>query len=487
MPFYKAYCISLLESEQRRKHIKYELNNIVDFKFVDAIDKDNKIVEKAYQNDVVKLFPPCFRCGKKNCKCENNVLIPTQVATFYSHKKVWEIIAVQKEGMYLIIEDDIKFNWYYRLLKSFFHKRIKELSFEYSNKALLIRLAWAYNKEHTIGLIKPVYGLVKMSNPMYAINPLMAKALLKEFKIIDTTVDVYVHKHIGIKYQNYTFMPPLAHELSFSHGKVESLIRPRQKRFEKLKKQNTDNAKKELNYYNNHIDNAILKKILVIGHPRSGSGYISALMKAYGLDVQHEKMGNDGIVSWMFTVYDLNNPFYLNKYAKSRYYSSFKNTIMFARDPLDTIPSIIRENNASEISFKFREKHIFSNFQISLQSIGNDLKKAIESYYLWSKLSIEKNKPNIIVRVEYDDMLLLNFLKKQRFDILVDKEKLPSKDINCNKKYKGKVIKKPKIKHDTWLELEDDWKIKINQLCSMLNYDPIFSNDLTKMIRHNKV
>lgn len=34
------------------------------------------------------------------------------------------------------------------------------------------------------------------------------------------------------------------------------------------------------------------KKILVVGHPRTGTGYTSKLLQSWGLDVQHERMGN---------------------------------------------------------------------------------------------------------------------------------------------------------------------------------------------------
>ena len=459
-PFNSVYCISLPESISRRNHIEDELgrNNIVNYEFIDAVGKNNAIVEDAYNSGMVKLFPPCFRCGKDKCLCENNVLIETQVATFFSHKKVWEIIAANKDGIYLIIEDDIKFNWYYKFIKYFFQNKIHSLINECKNSPLLIRLAWAQNAEHRLSTVKLIEGLVKMSNPMYSINPEMAKVLIEEFKTIDTTVDVYVHNNIGVKYKNYTLMPPLAHELSYSHGKVESLVRPREKRIKRLQKQNVENAKKELNNYDCHIDKAIVKKILVIGHPRTGSGYISELLKAYGLDVGHEEMGEDGIVSWMFSVYDLNNPFYLNKYARSRYFASFENIIMFARDPLTAIPSIIRENSASKISLAFRVKHIKKNYKINIQEIEDHLEKAIEIYYLWSKLVIENNRPSLVVRIEYDDDILFDFLKRQGLNVVVNSDELPSKEVNSNKKYKGKNIEKPKIDFNMWLGLDDNYK-----------------------------
>lgn len=39
--------------------------------------------------------------------------------------------------------------------------------------------------------------------------------------------------------------------------------------------------------------------LLITGHPRSGTGYMAALCQACGYDVGHERMGADGISSWL--------------------------------------------------------------------------------------------------------------------------------------------------------------------------------------------
>ena len=44
-----------------------------------------------------------------------------------------------------------------------------------------------------------------------------------------------------------------------------------------------------------------VKKILVVGHPRTGTGYAAKLLQSWGLDVQHEKMGKDGTVRLEFS------------------------------------------------------------------------------------------------------------------------------------------------------------------------------------------
>lgn len=484
-PFTHIYCISLRTSHSRRKHTEKELKKyrLSNYTFIDAVTAESKLVNSLYSNSTVKCYPPCFRCEEKECNCDNNVLISSQVATFCSHMNIWKIIAKQKNGLYLITEDDIVLNRYYQTYKYLFHWKINNLFSNYTKTPFLLRLGWAHNHEHFNTKIRFEHGLIKMSNPMYAINPQMARILLSNFRHIDTTVDIYIHKRISTQYTNYTLLPPLAHELSWSTGDMESLIRPRNKRIEYLKNKKDKSSMEELKKYDEHIDKAVNKKILAVGHPRTGSGYVSALLKSYEIDAKHEKMGEDGIVSWMFTVYDLQNPFYLDKYAKSKYYSSFDHTIMFARDPWTAISSIMRENDASEISFLFRAKHILKETKIDLLQYSNDFEKAIEGYYLWSKMAIKLNSPDFIMRVEYDDKNLYNYLQQKEIKISAQPKDLPSKDINSNKPYKGKLVEKPLLSKEDWLNLDISFKFKLNELCEMFGYEPIFNKTFTKLSR----
>ena len=485
LPFRDVYCVSLVDSIKRRKHVSSELlrNGIESFTFVDAIDKDSLCVEEAYRNNRVKLYPPCFRCGNVDCDCDNNVLIPTQVATFFSHMKIWKEISTGDDGLFLIVEDDVVFNESYLLYRNNIHSLINGLNSKHISRPLLVRLGWALCDEHTNDEPRVVSGVVRMSNPMYALNKYMAVQLLKEYKKIEHTVDVFLHHQVGVKYPNYTMFPPIAHELSWSHGSMESLVRPRAKRIKQLESMTDDESVNELKSYEFHIDNAIKRKILAVGHPRCGSGYMSALLKSYGIDAGHERMGKDGIVSWMFSVYDLNNPFSLNKYAQSRYYTSFEKIIMFTRDPLNAIPSIIRENNESEKSFDFRRKHIrlYNGYDVS--EISGDLEKAIDTYYFWSLMVIGINKLDLIVRVEFDKDILLDFLRDNDFEVMVDYDSLPDENVNSDKKYAGKRIAKPVVTADDWLNLSYSYKSKLNELCSVLNYQKIFSGDNLEIIR----
>jgi hypothetical protein len=43
-------------------------------------------------------------------------------------------------------------------------------------------------------------------------------------------------------------------------------------------------------------------RVVVLGHPRSGTGYTAHCFRQSGLAVGHEKLGRDGIASWMWAV-----------------------------------------------------------------------------------------------------------------------------------------------------------------------------------------
>lgn len=484
-PFNQVYCISLPTSVDRRNHLTLELkkNNIESFEFVDAINKDDNVVEKAYNDGTVLTFPPCFRCGEVECDCQNNVLIPTQVATFFSHMKVWKKIAQQKVGFFLIIEDDIVFNEQYTLTKEKIHNKINDLYAMNSNHPLLLRLGWGYDDEHKYKKVELKDGLIRMSNPMYAINPHMADVLLNSFDGINHTVDVYTHLFIGPKYANFTLFPPLAHELSWSHGAIESLIRPRRNRLQYLREHNDDMSKSEIDICASHIDKAIKKKVLVVGHPQTGADYINTLFISCGINAGYEKMGKDGIISCMFSVFDLKNPFGINKYAQSRFFVDFDHIIMFIRDPFTAIPCIMCEDSSLTESYQFRKKHILCKAGIDLDQISDPVERALESYYQWVAITLEINNPNLIMRVEFDQKKIFKFLGKNGFYLEYDKNELPTWGLNREKEYNVLGGQNQDLMSEIWLDLALCYKQKINTLCSMLKYNPIYDNEFKRVIR----
>ncbi|MFK4998907.1 hypothetical protein ACI2OX_21260 [Bacillus sp. N9] len=78
------------------------------------------------------------------------------------------------------------------------------------------------------------------------------------------------------------------------------------------------------------------RKFLVLGHPRSGTGYMAYLLRQFGYGIGHERMGKDGISSWMFAVNDY-QVFADQTLNKKNY--TFDYTIMNLRHPIDIVSS----------------------------------------------------------------------------------------------------------------------------------------------------
>jgi|GEM_PF-61610 len=480
----KIFCLTLKESESRRSHAKKELDSlgISDFEFFFGTNKSDPIVQEFYDKDLVLQYPPCFRCGQLTCGKENcnNILIEPQVATFISHLNIWKTIILKNYSSALIVEDDIKFNDY---ALEVIEKIVKfsEIKTLLNNEIpFLLRLGWALNQEHNyVYKTKMIPNFLKMSNPCYAINQKMAQVLIEKFEKIYTTVDIYLHQDIGLKYSNYTLLPPLAHELSWSIGSVDSLIHPKSIRVNYLNQENNFNqemvakAKKRVEEHFNHV---LYRNILVVGHPKSGSGYMTQLLQSFGLDIGHELMKQDGISSWMFAVIDENNPFALNKYAKTRKYSFFKYIIHHVRNPQETIPSIIRDNQFSDLSYQFRKKHIQKQLGINLDEYSTELEKAVISFLCWNAI-IEQQNPHLIIKVEQDQLKMLKFLQEQKLTNIKDLDdvNLPSQDVNKDKPCQGVVREKPIITEAEWKQLPQDLKNKLNDFCQKYGYSLMFT------------
>lgn len=148
--------------------------------------------------------------------------------------------------------------------------------------------------------------------------------------------------------------------------------------------------------------------IVGIGHPRCGTGFTASLIQTSGLDVKHERVGKDGIVSWMLPGGQYRNPFGdaigpLN---------DFRNVFCVTRSPLQAIPSIIPENNHGA-SLRFRRRILRGHFGENCikNPRANRVRAAVETYTKWFELCLSF-KPSLIFRVDVpeDDLLLSNLV-----------------------------------------------------------------------------
>jgi len=475
--FDRVFCINLPNSIDRRQYITdyFKKLGIDDYEFFNATDKTDSIVSEYYANEKVATFPPCFRCGKLSCgkkEC-NNVLIGPQVATFITYLRLWQHIIDENIGTALIVEDDVKFTEYAEETSGLIENSLEKLDFNALNP-MLLRLGWALCDDH-----KPSNhpnfetNCVKMSNPLHAVTRAFAIKLVSEFKIVDTTVDVYQHRQFEDKAKTYTLFPPLAYELSWSTGEMSSLIHPKPIRVRYLKEKQPNNSEKIIaaeKIVNEHIAHILHRPFLIVGHPRCGSGYMSKLATALNLPIGHEKMGPHGISSWMFAVID-DNPFAFDKYAVSRNLSHFDNIVHHVRNPKTAIPSIMRENKYSEISYQFRRKHIKIHFEIDMEDTSSEIERAVLSYIYWNKI-IQKNSVNLTIRIEDADVHFTDWLLQQKIlDEYPSVINMPPKNINSSKPYKGVVYDKPQLTEIDWKEISPELIIKLNKQCKQFGYE----------------
>ena len=234
--FSNILCISLKRNKKRRDHIKKEFDRvgIPAYQFLDAYDKSSKEVNEVYHSDYVAKFPPCFRCGKDNCNCENKSLFRPQIGNWLSHIDAWRSIPPDNPHLILICEDDIKFqDNIYGSLQLVAESEEITTSLK-RTEPVLIRFGWALCNDHQNDAPPHLIRQIKMANSCYAINEAMSHHLLDSLEVINTTSDIFIHKIIGPDINHYTVMPPPVYEISWSTGKLLSEIRPKQKRVDYL-------------------------------------------------------------------------------------------------------------------------------------------------------------------------------------------------------------------------------------------------------------
>jgi hypothetical protein len=212
-------------------------------------------------------------------------------------------------------------------------------------------------------------------------------------------------------------------------------------------------------------------RIRAIGHPRCGSSYLAEVLKQLGLDVEHERLGRDGLVSWIHTVDDLEPPFGAPRINGS----AFQNTIAFVRNPLKAIPSIILED-CQGASFDFRRFHIARRFGVDIARLDNPLSRATASYIHWMRI-VDEQEPSCVIRVESAlGDLERNAAVLEKLGITFDAQARMAvaavpKDINTSGiKF---AVAKPKIEPENYQALPMDLVEGLDGLCEKYGYPKI--------------
>ena len=234
--FDNIYVINLKESVDRKNHIINEFNKmkISKYEFFEAVHYDDNVVQELLNSKKVMSFPPCFRCLKNRCNCENNFLTKYQIANWCSYIKLFNQILSSDDNIVLICEDDIVFSKQsHHILNTLLHKNTLKKYKINLNFPLLIKMGAAYNNNTHYSYKNPSYiKNYSLSNPCFAVNKEMIKIFLYNLKIIDYHSDIYFHDRIPKKFPNIQMLvmnPFPVYELSFvkSIQQFDSLVRPK--------------------------------------------------------------------------------------------------------------------------------------------------------------------------------------------------------------------------------------------------------------------
>lgn len=474
--FDRVLVISLPGSTERRDHIREHLPTVGvhDYEFFDATGADDPAVALAYDSGDVASFPGCFRCGGTDCgnaDC-NNVLIPPQVATFITYRRLWRHIADGSAQRVLVLEDDVRFHDHAPRVLDWLADAVANGSVPFvAGRPALLRLGWARCAEHAGTMACAADATIKMSNPCHALTRDYAAAMLARDRGVVHTVDEYQHRLAPLPGEAWTVFPPLASELSWSDGRFASTIHPKPVRLQFLRDSGDHAAAaRHAQVLRSHVKKKHYRPLLVVGHPRCGTGYAADLCAQLGLDVGHEKLGKDGISSWMFAVDADDNPYALDTAARTRRALAWKHLLMPVRDLATAAGSVMRDSVHAPPSYNFRREHILRLTGLDLDSLATPLERALRSVTSWARIVLAQ-KPDLWFRIEDPPEQLREFLIGAG---LCPPERraqpLDTAPVNADKPYQGVRRPKPGIAAADWQALPAATRAEVDWYCAHFGY-----------------
>jgi GR25 family glycosyltransferase involved in LPS biosynthesis len=477
--FDRVVVLSLPASTERRRYIERHLPafGLHDYAFFDATGADDAAVVRAYESGEVASYPTCFRCGGLDCGNDdcNNVLIAPQVATFITYLRLWREIANGTAGRVLVLEDDVRLHDHTDRVLGWLAAQVAEDRVPLTpGRASLLRLGWARCAEHEVSDRLYCSATVKMSNPCHALTREYAAALLERYRGIVHTADEYQHRLAPLPGEAVTVFPPIASELSWSEGTFASTIHPKTVRLQHLRSVGdvAGAAQHEITL-RRHVKKKHFRPLLVVGHPRCGTGYASQLCSQLGLDIGHEKLGADGISSWMFAVEAEQNPYALDDVARTRRALAWKHLVMPVRDLASAAASVMRDSVHAPPSYAFRREHILRLTGLDLEALASPLERAVRSVTAWARIVLAQ-QPGLVFRIEDQHECLRDFLIQhhlcpaERRALVID-----TSPVNADKPYGGVRQPKPEIDAAAWQSLPADTRAEIDWYGTHFGYhDP---------------
>ena len=480
--FDRVVVLSLPASTERRAYIRQHLPawGLHDFEIFDATGSDDPAVAQAYASGDVARFPGCFRCGGTDCGNDdcNNVLIPPQVATFITYRRLWRQIADGSARRVLVLEDDVRLHEQVPQVLHWLAGAVAAAQLPFmAGTACLLRLGWARCGDHD-GRACHADTTLKMSNPCHALTREFAQALLRRDRGIVHTADEYQHRLAPLPGEAWTVFPPLASELSWSDGVFASTIHPKPVRLEHLRRiGDPEAARRHEQVLRRHVKKKHYRPLLLVGHPCCGTGLAAERCGQLGLDIGHEKLGRDGIGSWMFAVDADDNPHALDAVARTRRAFAWKHLVLTVRDLATAVGPVMRHSVQAPPSYAFRREHILRLTGLDLDTLATPLERAVRSVTSWTRI-VMAQQPALCFRIEDPSDRLRDFLvdvqlcAASRRDTVLD-----AAPVDADTAHAGAHYPKPEIGAAEWRALPADTRAEIAWYGRTFGYaDPTCEN-----------
>jgi len=406
--FDKIFIINLKQSIDRKNHMVHEFEKmkITNYEFFEATHFEEEEVDKLLNSKKVFSFPPCFRCLKNRCKCENNFLTKYQIANWLSYIKLFNKILESEYNFVLICEDDIAFQKNSEYILNNLLNDNTFLKYKINkDKPLLLKMGAAYDiKTHLIQNQPSFIKNYSLSNPCFALNKAMIQVFLYNLKIIDYHSDIYFHKKIPMNFKNvqmFVMNPFPVYELSFVKDlqKFDSLVRPKNQL-----------RRKE---YHDFLFVTIHKLLEYVPLEYT---------KNLKINVSNKIIDYNGTINYYYI---------LKKEDQEKFY--FKNKIFIFDNQKDDI-----EVMKNDICFK-KDSHILHIIYLVLEKYNLNIKNDKTSVLN----NIEQIYPHILHFFEENNFLIIDINK----DNIFDKYNITNKYIQLKNSLYNRITKTTMIEH----------------------------------------
>lgn len=402
--FPPLFCLTLPNQMARQAAIKDELakQGIEDYEFFYGVDHNSNDVISAYDSGRVKRFPGCFRCGKNTCGCENNVLIPQQVAVCLSFQKLFEQGIEKGYEVFAVCEDDIVFREGFKELRQ--SGQIQNVFNSVnlvSNTPTMIRLgAPQVPKDHDNleNLTLSLDQTVRMSNYLFVVNRAFAKLAVERLERIDHTADMIIHDFLSNDSRSYSINPQLVWDRSWSLQEAPSLIHPKKGYLDHLKNtqgDQSDEYQKALKQFQSHKKRAISLPLAIIGLPTSNPNKTLELLKSHGIIVSHQNSSQQGVMAWQLA-HPMTRSLLKDKAINDPIFCDFQEVYCYVENPVRALDYLERglTNSLQEIDLLSKSVQSLYSVDITRESIAD---QAALLYVYWSKLCMDLT-PGRLVR-----------------------------------------------------------------------------------------